>query len=399
MEVDFSINFENSAIGELESTYIKSFSLVEDIYKLYAGAKLIIKDVLYSFRNQLSLGQDVTVTLKEEGKSYISYMKILSIEPITENGEFVNELALTLISNWYFTAIENTSCAYTGNIGTIISQIWSEHFSKDTLHLKSSIYTTQDPSRIRYQIGERTQDFLKRIYKFGLVDNLPVYLYTDCNSTLNLKGLASFTTGTAKCTLVPDATYKQEISANGEGSFEWGASYLKMNSYSTSIAFQTTSAQETSYFSTKNFITSSELMEKSVMHNSEGANKKISNCSPSKEKNWNWNYLPQDALALSINEYFDKNLEAFSMSGALVGFNLSKISLGGKVKVLLPSESSCITDTLTSSSNPEYIITHIERIFSNNLTSCNFSSSLVNYGTPTTFKPSSIKVNSNLLTQ
>lgn len=397
MNFDFSVNFNNSSIGKLTPTYIKSFSLVEDIYKLYAGAKLIIKDVLYSFRNQLNLGQDVTITLTEGSRSYISYMKILSIEPVTENETFSNELALTLISSWYFTAINNTSCAYTGNIGNIVTQVYSKYFNSDTL--KSSIYTTQDPSRIRYQIKERAQDFLKRIYRFGLVDSLPVYLYTDCNSTLNLKGLSSFATGEVKCTLVPDVVCKQEDSANNSTSFTWEPSYLRMNSYSTSTAFQTTNSQEISYFSIKNFATSSKLIEKSTMHNSEGSNKKIQSPSPKKEQCWNWNYLPQDALALSVNTYFDKNLEAFSLQGSLEGLNISKISLGGKVRILLPSDSESINDNLTFSSNPEYIITHVERRYGSNITSCSFFASLVNYGSSTNFKPSNVKVNSNITIQ
>lgn len=362
----FEIIFPNSEFnteeGHFPLIYIKSFSFVEDIDKMYTGAKLILKDVSSYILNSLKLGQEVTFVFKEivGNLSYKNYMKILAIAPVTENNALLNELEITLISHWYFETFIKTQ-KHTGSVGSIIRTICSNN-QKEKVFPKYDISDTQDTIRIRYQTKEKLQDFMKRIVPFGIIDNEPVYLYSDSKGSLNLKGLSSFQKGTVKYVLIPDSVQRledtslQAIKSNG-------MIPVRMNSFHTILALQTASSSEKQYFLTENF--AGEGYSTVSYYNAESSNTKISSISPPSTRCWNWNYLPQDAFALSVWEYFQKNLGAFSIQCSLIAPTIDYFHLGAKVKVFLPSNSNNINDILTGSSSPSYIITHIERKYSN----------------------------------
>ena len=380
--MSFSISFPNSNLnstdGELSGLFIKSFAFVEDINKMYAGAKLILKDVSASLRNSLYLGQDVTFSfVSSDSITYKNYMRILSIVPVTENQELVNELEVTLISNWYFENFTGTQM-HTGSVGSIIRSI-CERRKKSRIFETYDILSTDDDIRIRYQTKEKTQDFMKRLIPFGTIQSMPVYLYSDCKGSFNLKGLSTFASSSAKIVFIPDLvkdleeTSIQAIANNG-------MTAIRLNDYHTTLALQGTTSREREAFLTSHFISTKDLTSSVTYHNAETSNAKIKKASPANYRCWNWNYLPQDAQALSSYDYFQTNINAFTLTGTFLGNSISFLNLGDKVRVLLPTSSSNINDILTSSASPNYIITHIERKYMNTQEITSFKGALVNYG-------------------
>lgn len=352
----------NTENGHLPLIYIKSLSFVEDINKMYTGAKLILKDLSIYILNSLKLGQEITFIFKEVlgSRSYKNYMKVLSIAPVTENNALLNELEITLISHWYFEDFIKTQ-KHTGSVSSIIRTICSNN-QKEKVFPKFDISDTQDAIRIRYQIAEKLQDFMKRLVPLGVIDNEPVYLYSDSKGGLNLKGLSTFQKSTAKYVLIPDSVQRLEETSL-EAIKNKGMIPVRMNNFHTAIALQTVSSSEKQLFLTENF--AGDAYSSVSYYNAESSNAKISSVSPSSMRCWSWNYLPQDAFALSVWEYFQKNLGAFSIQCSIISPTIDHFHLGDKVKILLPTDSSNINDILTGSSSPSYIITHIERKYSN----------------------------------
>lgn len=376
----YSLGLQNCAIadskGNLPNIYIKSFSFVEDLDKMYTGAKVILKDISTALLNSLSIGQEVNFNLKRSGDiTYVNPMRILSIVPVTENKKFVNELEITLISKWYFDNIAD-SAVHTGTFGGIVKKICEKYKS---IIGSYDIEETEDPSRIRYQTKERTQDFMKRMIPFGTLQKLPVYLYSDFRGYLNLRGLATFANASPKYAFLPDLVAKRE-EVSTSAIKEKGMIPLRLNDYHTLISLQDSNSKGNVSFSTSNFFSTSKITSSAILSNAENSNAKVLTKTPYSYICKNWSYLPQDALTQSIYEYFQKNLYSFSVTGTLMGMNLDTIQLGDKVRVLLPSDTTSITDLLTSSTSPNYIITHIERKFSQKEEWCNFMGVLVNYG-------------------
>ena len=102
------ISFPNSTIGLLSETYIKAFIFSCSIYKMYARAKLILKDFCKMYFNDIKKGMDVLVTLREgepesceEGKNqYTSHMKVLSFNKIPGTASALSdEIEISLISS------------------------------------------------------------------------------------------------------------------------------------------------------------------------------------------------------------------------------------------------------------------------------------------------------------
>ena len=376
----YELGFPNSAVADskdnLPNIYIKSFSFMEDIDKMYTGAKVILKDISTVLRNALSIGQDVNFKLvRSEEITYTNPMKILSITPVTENKKFVNEIELTLISKWYFDEL-NSSSIHKGSYGGIVKSICEKYSAQIGTY---DVEETDDPSRIRYQTRERTQDFMKRMVPYGTLQNLPVYLYSDFKGCLNLKGLATFANSSPKYVFLPDLVVKrEEVSLSAIE--EKGMIPLRLNDYHTTISLQEANSKEDVLISTSNFFSTSNLNYRATLSNAENSNAKVLTKTPQTYSSKNWNYLPSDALSLSIYEYFQKNLYSFAISGTLIGMNLDTIQLGDKVRVLLPSDTTSVTDLLTSSTTPNYIITHIERKMSHSAEWCEFIGALVNYG-------------------
>lgn len=377
----FSISFPNSNIdGALNLLYIKSFSFVEDINKMYVGAKLILKDISNGLRNSLYLGQDVVFTFNVSELTYNNYMRILTILPVTENEEFVNELEITLISNWYFEQFAYSG-VHKGSVSSIIKAI-CEKYKKDNIFNKYDILDSEDDSRIRYQTRERTQDFMKRIVPLGISQNQPLFLYSDCKGCLNLKGLSTFCSNSVKIVFLPDVVSDLEETSTKDIT-DRGMVLKRLNNYRTVISLNSCSSEEKDFFLTNNFIpvtSSSKLEISSEFSNAETSNSKIKITTPPSRRCWNWNYLPQDARALSSYTYFHSNLLAFSFTGIIGGDTIDYLNLGDRVRLFLPTDSTNISDILTSSSTPNYIITHIERKFINNQTITSLSGVLVNYG-------------------
>lgn len=367
------INFADSSVGILPETYISSFSFVEDIDKLYTGAKIIIRDLAQNIYNQLKIGANVEVTFygSVDNDSYKNYMRILEVKKVASSEDLVNVVDVTLISNWYFeTSLETKS--YRGSVGTIIQKIYETKFKE--LKLNSNIIATEDPSRIRYQISETSQNFMKHLLLKGYSQNSPLYLYTDSRNTLNLRSLSDFLSSNCNYSYVPD-----DVQTTGEYSSisaqQENTSLIRLRNYKEKFTTQDTSSQHTSYFTTSAFASSTTQAPYVTLRNAEFNNNQVSLTSPKTINYKDWSYTPQDALALSIKEYYSKSLGAFAVAGSIDGLCLNEARLGSLIKIILPSRS-LEKETLN---NRGYVINHIERVCKNNAEGVNFTAFLAKY--------------------
>lgn len=369
---DFKIVFPESSLGEVSPAYIESFTFVTDLNKLYAGAKVVFKNFCREAFNEIKTGMKVEFTLKttgsDEGKSYTNYMRVLSFEkvPNTETS-LVDYLNVTLISSWYFVSAIQTK-AYQGSIGEIVSSVFTQNFSSE--NFKTNFGATTDPARIRYQISEKSQDFLKRILKYGTVQNTPLYLYTDAKNTVNLKSLSDSLNGNVSSTLIPDLTETTEKGVSKNTTDIRVSNKVRLKNYKILTENQNSSSRQTTFFTVAGFVASQDVKGSVTTVNAENNNSASDIATPSLVRYMDWSYTPQDAIAIATKDYYEKNLNAFSLVIETDGFALDAIPLGSLNKVILPFKG-----IKTSSGHEEnlgeggYVVQHLEYIFSDNISS------------------------------
>lgn len=358
---NLSITFLNSPIGTIESNFITSFSFIEDINKLYVGAKLNLKDISQTIFNSIKSGQELKVTFYDSNASYKetsydNYLKILTFSKTPTSSPLFNNVEITLISSWYFSYTINTQ-AYRGNVGSILNAIYQKEYS--TTSLKANLISTDDEARIRYRISESTSDFMKRLLRYGISQNSPVYLYTGLGNILNLSSLNTFVNKSLKYSLVPDEVFSLKETSQKVIN-EAGSMVLRLRDYKQISSVLNSSSNCTSYFSTANFASTSSITTSVILQNAENGNSTIEETSPSTVTYTDWSLTPQDALAYSIKSYYDKNLNTFSIVGEVDTFCLSSLNLGDLVKIYLPVAN---TDENSSINCRGYIIQRIERIY------------------------------------
>lgn len=376
---NLSVTFINSSVGTIDPTFINSFSFVEDIYKLYAGAKLNLKDINQTIYNTLKSGQEVKVSFYKGSSfynysdtSYDNYMKILTFNKTSTSSPLFCNVEITLISSWYFLNPLSTQ-AYQGSVSSIINDVYQKEYSNTSL--KTNLIASDDEARIRYRISENTSQFLKRILKYGLFQNSPLYLYTGMGNCLILSSLGTFLDKSIHYSLVPDEVFSLKETSQRIIN-ETGSAVLRLREYAQLSSLASSSSKCISYFSTANFSSTGSIVSSAILQNAENSNSTVEESSPSVVTYTDWSLTPQDALAYTVKDYYDKNLNVFSIKGCLDTFCVESLNLGDLVKIYLPVAD---VDKVSSINCRGYVIQRIERIYENNEEKTYFYAFLARY--------------------
>lgn len=363
--MSFSIEFQEPSIGLLSPPQIDSFSFVSSIYKMYAGAKFIVKDFSRALNNKLKTGMKVTVSFfdTEEKFEVKNNMSVLSFSK-TGSSNIIDFIQITLVSSMYFEDTMN-SIAREGNVGQLINNILTTEFKDSVPNV--SIISTDDRVRRRYQLSEKSQDFLKRILKYGIKDNMPVYLYSAPDGTMYLKGIYDMITEQPLVALAP--LQSDEVMASPEAS-----DTLKervVTSYGLESSGKNAISEMVSIFCTQNFKFSTNLDSYVDSTSIEKGNSQSFIDSPKKTKFFNWNYTPDDAKAIAVKEFFEETINTYTLVANLIGFPLKDIMIGSTVYFILPFDPTATSSTGAKINLGEgkYLITQVTLIYENKMES------------------------------
>lgn len=357
----FKIRLGHPDIGDLSMAQIDSFSYMASIFRLYAGAKFILKDMTKTVNNMLKTGMEATVTFQSEEKTYVNEMRILSFNKGSD--DYVGDrIEIILISAIYFEN-EIKTMTHAGPVSQILSNVFTNILKNSAP--KIDFVTTEDRARRRYQLGERSQDFAKRITKYAIKGNLPVYLYSAPDGVVHLKGVYDMMTSVPKVVLSSISASKLIKMPNNDSSMSeliyFGHSFSSNTKYTSSLI--------TNVFCTKNFKFPTQLADTSVYTGSDYDNPQAEIGSPPKTKFYNWNLTPDDAMAIAVREAFEETANAYTMSSTFRGLIVDELQLGSTVMSILPYEPTA-TGTNGSKVNlgeGKYLITQINYIYENKI--------------------------------
>ena len=362
--MDFRVKLENEN-DFLSKAFIDSFYYQIDIYNLYSSATLVLKDVTKSLFNLIKTGMDLDVEFYnpvDTSVSYLNKMRVLSFEKtLTNSKSIVDRIKIRLISSWYFDYKINSG-SFSGSLGEIVRSITSPY---NDVYFDCDISSTDDAPRIRYKIEETDQQFISRIQKYGYKENLPVYIYHDAKGRLLLRGISDFIKDDSKFVGTADIS-------------KYLGNIPNLNEYTnirfTSYKFNSDTLDSHSQTSTRFTLSNFKLPESSnippgiTLSNSENNNIQSSRPTPSIRMFSGWNLTPDDALALTTKNNFERNIKAYYLVGIVPDF-LMNIDLGQKVSMYLPYTP--VLDSRTGKSKNlgegDYIIKHIDYIFKKNI--------------------------------
>lgn len=363
--MNFRISFPNSSLGNVSIANIDSFTFAVDIYKMYAGAKIIFKNLKDPAFNDIKIGQEVDITLStttidDEANSFTNHMRILTFDRDTSS-PFVTFIKVTLLSSWYFVSTVQTQALF-GSVGEIVKTVFDKNFSKEDI--STDFISTSDPARIRYQISENPHDFLKRILKYGVSQNTPLYLYTDAQNTVNLKSLNDFVNSRVTRVLVPDEAAVPEIGSAETDEDLKTSQRLRILNYKLAYDNERSSSSQTTIFTTDSFVSSSDVKKSITMRNAENNNSSLSSTTtPPRVVYLDWSYTPQDAIAISTKAYQEENFGNFSLAITANGFLLNALPLGSLNKLILPR----VVGEKEAQGEGGYIVNRLEYTYKDNM--------------------------------
>lgn len=362
--MDFRLKIEGES-NYLSRAFIENFYYQIDIYNLYSYATLVLKDISKTLFNIIKTGMDIDVEFYDQvndSTSYLNKMRVLSFEKTLANSEtIVDKIKIKLISAWYFDYKINSG-AFSGSLGEIAQSIVSPY---NNIYFNCDISSTDDAPRIRYKTEETDQQFLSRIQKYGYKENLPVYIYHNAKGNLLLRGISDFIKDDSKFVGTADTS-------------KYLGNIPNLNEYTnirfTSYKFTSDTLNSHSQTSTKFTLSNFKLPEGSnippgiTLSNSENNNIQSSRTTPSIRIFSGWNLTPDDALALTAKDNFERNIKAYYLVGIVPGF-LMNIDLGQKISMYLPYNP--VLDPKTGKNKNlgegDYIVKHIDYIFKNNI--------------------------------
>lgn len=370
----FYIEFKNALIGKVDPLTVGSFSFMSGLFNVYAGAKLLLKDFAREHNNDIRTGMDVDIHFVDDtstanisgirissGKEYVVNMAVLSYNKVP-GPSTTDYIDITLVSKSYFYN-ELLTASHNGTVSQIVEKIFNKRFSK--MYNSLDCQDSGEKDRIRYQLGERSMDFLDRISKYAYIDNKPVYLYSDAKGNFNFKGVSNFEKVTPKYLITPFlAQQNHEKSTNDLTTIPLVAVECTFNG-----ASKDSISEYTSQFCTSMFVSPGEYNGGIVYNNNEDGNAQSEVLTPTKKEFYGWNLTPEDALGISVRKSFERLANTYTMNATFDSFLVDELPIGGVSYVLLP-----YTPTSQSSNGSEvnagegkYMVTQVKYVYENEM--------------------------------
>lgn len=355
----FAVTFEDEFLGTLPKTEISYFVFYSSIMKLYSSAKVIIKGIDSSKINKIKIGTPVNVIFYDENSdtSYTNKMKVLTFTKEETDG-IVTYITLILVSSLFFNNDESTS-AYEGSVSQILNTIIST--SLKTTVTASNIEATEDRGRIRYRIAEESQEFIKRIMKYGIISNGPVYIYYDAKGCLNLKGINSLRKKDIAFIDVPPLVESSGVQIEQSDSIK----KLLMFSHKFNINKGKQTSKVTSIFNTELFKSPNSIATKVVVAGEQDNNASVEEIYPHRVDYYDWNIVPDDALGIALKTSFEDLGMFQTLIASYEGFLVDELDLGSLHCVILPYEPTekSSTNSDVNSSEGTYMVMDVSFIY------------------------------------
>ena len=352
----FSIEFEDSPIGVVNSSRIASVSFICSIFKTFSMAKVVLSGLAKKYFNDMKSGLPVNFIFMGDGKTYVNKMKVLSFSKIPDTQfETSDTLDITLISAMYFDKSSGT-LIHEGSVGAIYDNIMSKFFKGSVPEYQGTV--TDDFPRRRYQTNERTLDFMQRILKYGIKGNMPVYLFHDAKGVLNLRGISEMSKSYPSYTAIP-----ARFATTPELTQSSITPYLEMWNFISLFNGRTSSTKVTNIFSTSNFRFNNKIVNSYTFNSLGTGNSQIFDDIPSRTKFYGWNLAPTDAMAIAAKDSYEANSTSCLFKGVFRGMDVDRLELGSTINVQLPSFGNTAKNSNGESSNlgeGRYLISDLE---------------------------------------
>lgn len=351
------IEFEDSPIGVVHYTRILRLSFICSIFKVFSMANVVLNGLAKKYFNDMKSGLPVNfVFVDDNGKEYINKMKVLSFSKLPDSEFNTSDIMeVTFISAMYFDKSSGT-LVHEGSVGTIYDNIMSKFF-RISVREYSGI-STEDIPRRRYQTGERTLDFMKRILKYGVQGNMPVYLFHDAKGVLNLRGISEMSKSIPEYTAIPALVGTSENMSQSSTN-----AYLLMWDFISEFNGRTTASRVDNIFTTSNFRFNDKVMSSYSFRSLETGNSQIFDSIPSRTKFYGWNLAPNDAFAISAKESFESTANSCILKGTFKGMDVGRLGLGSTIDVQLPTYGNNAKNSKGEAANlgeGRYLITDLE---------------------------------------
>lgn len=355
----FAVQFEDSFLGTITLAETEYFIFHASIFKFYSSAKIIIKEISGTRVNKIKIGTPVKVIFYDDNSDtkYTNNMRVLSFTKEETSGISIR-MTLVLVSSLFFynTPITN---AYEGSVSQIADYVIKNNLQTEVTNY--AIEATDDRGRIRYSISEQPQEFLKRIMKYGVVSNGPVYMYYDTKGCFNLKGISSFKQKDPEFIDVTAMVDKMGIQ------IELAISTRKLCIYN--YKFNVNKSKQvsdiTSKFCTELFKSPNTVALELVSNGEQTDNASVAQSYPSRVDFYDWNIAPDDAVGMALKTSFEDLGTFQSLTAIYSGMLVNELDLGSLHYVILPdtpTEKSSMNADVNSSEGT-YMATDVSFIF------------------------------------
>ena len=351
------IEFEDSRIGVLSYNNLSSMTFICSIFKVFSMAHLVVTDFAKASFNMIKSGMPVNIVFVDDnGKEYINRMRVLSFSKAPDSrASFRDPVDMTLISSMYFDTSSGTF-VHEGSIGTIFDNIMSRFFKGSVESYKGTV-TNDLPAR-RYQTSERTLDFMKRILKYGMKDDFPVYLFHDDRGVLRLRGIKEMSMESPKFTAVPHMGAMPPETKSSSVT----EPTVTMWDFVSQFDGRTACSEIETKLTSANFRFQKMVQSKYNFKSVENTTNQVQSKVPKKTRFMGWNLTPTDASAIAAKESFEDTCKTCSFKALFKGLDVENLNLGDTVNVKLPYDKSS-TNSLGQASNlseGRYLITDLE---------------------------------------
>lgn len=316
---------------KVETNLITSVELTSDITDMFMRCRIQLNNLAARTFNNVKTGMNIKLVIEDDDKDvYRINLKLLKFNKIPGNQNILKDiLIIDAISSYYFSNYPETLC-HTGNISEIIKTIVNNKYRK--LFNKIEINDTEDTVRVRYQIGENTLDFVKRILKYGRIKGLPIYLYPTLKGDLKLFGIYD---------MIKQNTEYYFVAPSDSGTTSKSKTEVIMAGYRFFSNVQDSASKIKTIFSNDLFIPYTiKLGRSTVLSDTEIGNSQSETLSPPRVLYMPWYYTPEDSYSTAVKQNFEANIDTYKVVVMVKSVFIKKIDVGSLVHIRIPKELS-----------------------------------------------------------
>lgn len=357
----FRIYFDEIGDGGISEANIQSFNFVGNMFKTYAGANLVIKDIKAGLINKIKTGLGVTVEFYDPNdaeKVYSNDMCVLSFKKFMGDG-IVDIIEINLISSLFFEN-EVVTQAHEGNVSQILLTIFNDNLTNPKYKL--DIDPTSDRSRYRYQIAETYPNFIKKVSKYAYKDNGAVFLYHDPRGELKLKGVNTFLSIEPSYVASTLSTSQWNIKVDGSGMLL----NLPILDYTIDTTDNVSTSSITSRFCGELFKSSDSFISEATFNGVCSLdNAQTKRIYPKREDIYNWDMTPDDSFALACRKGFIDTYMSYTVTITVNDFLLDTLAIGNVIYLILPHNPTELSSSgeMVNGGEGKYMVTRVRYNF------------------------------------